>query len=63
MVAPEHEKVFRILNFVGQEQADGFNGLFSSIHIVAQKQIVSLSRETSVFKQLDQVWELAVDVT
>ena len=63
MIASEHEKVFRILNFVGQEEAYGFDGLFSSIHIVTQKQIVRLPWETSIFKKLDQVWKLAVDVT
>ena len=62
MVAPQHEKVLGILNFVGEQQTNRFNGLFASVDVVPQKQIVRLPGEASVFEQLYQVGELPMDV-
>lgn len=35
MIASEQEEVLGILDFVGQEQADGFDVVFASVDIVA----------------------------
>jgi len=40
VVSPEEEKVLWVLDFVGQEEADGLQGLLASVHVVAQKQVV-----------------------
>jgi hypothetical protein len=63
VVAPEEEEVFWILDFVGEEETYRLQGLFASVHVVAQKQVVGLGRETAVFEQPQKVVELTVDVT
>ena len=63
MVAPEEEEVFWILDFVGEEETYRLQGLLASVHVVAQKQVVGLGRETAVFEQPQKVVELTVDVT
>lgn len=36
MVAPEDEKVLRVLDLVGQQQADGLQALLAAVHIIAE---------------------------
>ena len=62
MVPAQQEEVLGVLDLVGQQQADGLQGLLASVHVVAQEQVVALGREASVFKQPKQVVVLAVDV-
>lgn len=63
MISPQQEEVLWIFNFVGQEETDGLQGLLPPVHVVAQKQVVALRREASIFKQPEQVVVLPVDVT
>lgn len=63
VVATKEEKVFRILDLVCEEEADGLQGLLASIHIVAKKEVVGLGRKTPVLKESEEVRVLAVDVT
>ena len=42
VVSPENEEVFRILDFVGKEETDNLNRLFSTIYIVPKKKVVRL---------------------
>lgn len=51
MVATKNKKVFWIFNFVGEQQTNGFQRLFASIHIIAEKQVISFGREPAVLKQ------------
>lgn len=63
MISPQQEEVLWIFDFVGQEEADGLQGLLPPVHIVTQKQVVALRGEASIFKQPQQVIILPVDVT
>lgn len=63
VVASEQKEVLGILNFVGQQQANGLQRLLASVHIVAQEKIVSLWRETPVLKQPQEVIVLAMDIS
>ena len=63
MVAAKDEEVLRVLDFVSQEQTDGLERLLSSIHIVAEKDVVGFGGESAVFKQTEEVVVLTVDVT
>ncbi len=63
MVAAQDEEVFRVLDLVREQQADGLERLLAPIDVVAKEQVVSLGRETTVFEQAKQVVVLAVDVT
>ena len=63
VVAPEQEEVLRILDLVGQQQADGLQGLFPPVYVVAQEQVVALRRKAPVLEEPKQVVVLPVDVT
>lgn len=63
VVATEDEEVFRVLDLVCQQEADGLQRLFATIDIIAQEQIVSLWGEASILEQTEQVIVLAVDIT
>ena len=51
MIAPQQEEVFRVLDLVSQQKADGLQGLLPSINIIAQKQIIALRWETAIFEE------------
>ena len=63
MVAPEQEEVLWVFDLVGQQQADGLQGLLAPVHVVPKEQVVGFWGEASVLKQPQQVCVLAVDVT
>ena len=51
MVAPEKEEVFWVLDFVGQQQADGLQRLLPSVNVIAQEEVIGLRRKSAIFKQ------------
>lgn len=63
VVSPQQEEVFRIFDFVGQQETDGLQRLFPPVNIVTQKQVVALWREAAIFKQPQQVIILSMDIT
>ena len=62
MVAAQQEEVLGVLDLVGQQQADGLQGLFPPVYVVAQEQVVALRRKAPVLKEPEQVIVLPVDV-
>ena len=62
VVAPEDEKVLRVLDLVGKEEADRLHALLASVDVVAQEQVVRLGREAAILEQAQQVVVLAVNV-
>ena len=63
MVSPEQEEVLRVLDLVGQQEADGLQALLPPVDVVAQEEVVGLGREAAVLEQAEQVGVLTVDVT
>lgn len=63
VVASQQEKVLRVLDFVGEQQTDRLQRLLSSVHVVAQEQVIRVRREVSVLKQTQQVIILSMDIT
>lgn len=63
MVPPEQEEVFWVFDLVGEEQADGLQRLFPSVHVIPQEQVVGLWREASILEQPQQVCVLSVYIT
>lgn len=63
VVAPEQEKVLWVFDLVGQQKADGFQGLLPSVHVVAQEKVVRLGREATILKQPQQICVLPMDIT
>lgn len=63
VVAAQQKEVLRVLDLVGQQQADGLQRLLPSVDVVAQEQVIGLRWETAVLKQTQKVIVLAVYVT
>lgn len=63
MVAAKDEEVFRVLNFICQKEADSFEGLFSSIDVIAKKQIICLWRESTVFEKSKKIVVLSMNIS
>lgn len=63
MVPSEDEKVFGVLDLVGEQETDGLEGLLAAIDVIAEEEVVCFWRETAVLEQSEKVVVLAVDVT
>jgi hypothetical protein len=63
VVAAQDKEVLGVFDLVGQEQADGLQGLLASVDVIAQEEVVCLRREATVFEQTEEVIVLTVDVT
>lgn len=63
MVSPQQKKVFWVFDLVSQQQADGFQGLFASVYIVSEEQVVALWWEASIFKKPQQIVVLPMNIT
>ena len=63
MVASEEEEVLWVLDLVGQEEADGFEGLLSSVNIISEEKVIGFRWESSVLKQSQQVIILTMDIS
>jgi hypothetical protein len=51
VVSAENEEVFRVLDLVGEEEADGLERLLASVDVVAEEEVVGLGGEAAVLKQ------------
>jgi hypothetical protein len=51
VVSSQEEKVSRVLYLVCQKETDGFERIFPSIYVIAQKQVVTVGREFSVVEK------------
>ena len=63
VVTAQNEEILGILDLVGEQQTDGFQGLLATIHVVTQEQVVCLGREATVLEQTQEIIVLAVNVT
>lgn len=63
VVPPQKEEVLRVLDLVGQQQADGLQRLLAAVHVVAEEQVVGLGREAAILEKTQQIRVLPVDVT
>lgn len=63
MVSSQDEKVFRVLDFIRQKQADSLKRLLASVDIVTKEKIIGFGGETTVLKETQQVVILSMDVT
>ncbi len=63
MVPAQQEEVLRVLDLVGQQEADGLDGLPSAVHVVAEEEVVGVGRVPGLVEVPEEVAELPVDVT
>jgi hypothetical protein len=50
VVSSENKEVLGVLDLVSQQQANGFQALFPTIHVVSEENVVGLGREASVLE-------------
>ncbi len=62
VVAPEQEEVLRVLDLVGEQQADGLQRLLAAVDVVPEEEVVGLGREAAVLEEPQEVVVLPVDV-
>lgn len=63
MISTEEEEILRIFYFVCKQKADCLKALFSTVHIIAKKQIIGLRWESSIFKKSQKITILTMNVT
>ena len=63
VVAAQDEEVLGVLDLVGQEKADGLEGLLATVDVVTEEEVVGLGREAAVFEETEKVVVLAVNIT
>ena len=62
VVAAQDEEVLGELDLVGEEQADGLEGLLAAVYVVAEEEVVGLGGEAAILEETEQVIVLPVDV-
>ena len=63
MISSQKEEVLRVLDLVGEHKGNTLNGLFSSINIIAEEEVVLIPGITTILEELDKVRELTMNVT
>ena len=63
VVAPQHEEVLRVLDFVGEQETDSLQGLLAAVDVISKEQVVGFWWETAVLEESEQIVVLAMDIT
>lgn len=63
MVTSQQEEVLRVLNFISQQKANGFQTLLASVNVISEEKVVGIRREPSVLEQSQQVVVLTMHIT
>ena len=63
MISSQQKEVLRVLDLVAEQQADRFDGLFSTVDVIAKEKVVGLWWEPTVLKDSQQVVVLTVHIT
>lgn len=51
VVSSEQEEILGVLDLIRQQQADGFQRLLPSVHVIPQEEVVGFWGEAAIFKQ------------
>ena len=62
MIATQDEEIFGVFDLVGEEKADSLEGLFSSVYIVTEEEVVCFWWKTAIFKKSKEVVVLTMYV-
>lgn len=63
VVTAQDEKVFGVLDLVGQQEADGLERLLATINVIAEEEVVGLGGEAAVLEQSQKIVILTVDIS
>lgn len=62
MIPAEHEEVLGILDLVSQDHNGALKALLSTVHVVAQEEIIRFGREASILEKPEHVAELPMSI-
>lgn len=51
MVPSQEKEILGVFDLVGEQEADGLQGLFAPVHVVAEEEVVGLGRKPPVLEQ------------
>jgi hypothetical protein len=60
MIAPQNEKVFWVFYLVCEVEANCFQGLLPSVHIIAEEEVIRLWQESAILKTLPTLYQLNI---
>ena len=63
MVSTQKKEVFRELHLESKQKTNSCNTEVTSINVVTQKEVVCLWREASAIEMVEQILELAMNVS
>jgi hypothetical protein len=63
VVAAKNEEILGVLDLVCEKQADGLQGLLTSVDVIAEEEVVRFGWETAVLEQTEQVVVLSMYIT
>lgn len=63
VIPSQDEEVFRVFDLVRKKETDCFKGLFTSVYVVTEKEVICFWREAAIFEESEEVVVLTVDVT
>lgn len=63
VVTTKQEEIFRILDFVCEQETNSFERLLATIHIIAKEEIVCFGRKATVLEEPEKISILAMNVT
>jgi hypothetical protein len=63
-VVPPHQKYFvRVVDLQDQQRSYHLDAELASVHVVPEKKILSFRRVAETLEKIEQIIELAVDIT
>jgi hypothetical protein len=62
VVPAQDKEVFRVLDLVCQQQADGLQRLLATVDVVSKEEVVGLWWEAAILKQAQQIVVLPVNI-
>lgn len=62
MVAPEEGHSVLVAYFEGDQEQEGLDAVVASVHVIAHEDVVGVWRLASYSEELQQVFELAVNI-
>lgn len=63
VVTAKDEEVLRVLDLVGQKQADSLEGLLAAVDVVTEEKVVCLGWEATILEQAKEIVVLAVNIS
>jgi hypothetical protein len=63
VISSQEEEIFWVFDFIGEEETDGFEGLFATINVISKEEVIRIRRIAAIVKQTEKIIVLAMDIT